>query len=68
MGGQLFTDFNVFIQAVADLATGLNPYPREGLFSPPWLFYLLFHSQGRYVSSSRCGDSTGVDDLFKNAG
>ncbi len=30
------------MQAVADLAAGLNPYAREGFFSPPWLFYLLF--------------------------
>jgi len=34
-------DFGVFMQAVADLAAGLNPYAREGFFSPPWLFYLL---------------------------
>jgi len=35
-------DFGVFMQAVADLAAGLNPYAREGFFSPPWLFYLVF--------------------------
>lgn len=42
MDERFLIDFGVFMQAVADLAAGLNPYAREGFFSPPWLFYLLF--------------------------
>lgn len=42
MDVRFLIDFGVFMQAVADLAAGLNPYAREGFFSPPWLFYLLF--------------------------
>lgn len=41
MDERFLIDFGVFMQAVADLTTGLNPYAREGFFSPPWLFYLL---------------------------
>ncbi|MFQ6001588.1 MAG: hypothetical protein ACE5LG_07955 [Anaerolineae bacterium] len=41
MDERFLIDFGVFMQAVADLAAGLNPYAREGFFSPPWLFYLL---------------------------
>lgn len=42
MDERFLIDFGVFMQAVADLVAGLNPYAREGFFSPPWLFYLLF--------------------------
>jgi len=41
MDERFLIDFGVFMQAVADLVAGLNPYAREGFFSPPWLFYLL---------------------------
>jgi len=41
MDERFLIDFGVFMQAVADLAAGLNPYAREGFFSPPWLFYFL---------------------------
>jgi len=42
MDERFLIDFGVFMQAVADLTAGLNPYAKEGFFSPPWLFYLLF--------------------------
>ena len=41
MDERFLIDFGVSMQAVADLGACLNPYAREGFFSPPWLFYLL---------------------------
>lgn len=34
-------DFRVFMQAVAHLTAGLDPYAGEGFFSPPWIFYFV---------------------------
>lgn len=42
MDERFLIDFQVFMRAVADLTAGLSPYAKEGFFSPPWLFYLLF--------------------------
>lgn len=45
MSGLFQIDFRIFMQAMVDLMSGLDPYvvrPEGGFYSPPWIFYLLW--------------------------
>lgn len=41
MGPEFLIDLSVFRQAAQDVLAGLNPYAREGFFTPPWGLYLF---------------------------